>query len=104
MVRARKIHLLLIPVRMDDPLTISAEGETLIFNGEGVALEDIPAAIACSWIVGTPAPVPDGWVVEIILPHGADAPEETRFPASILISQDGPVNLPPFDPATEETI
>ena len=35
----------------------------------------------------------------LILPHGADAPLETRFPAALTLTGDGPVALPPYENA-----
>ena len=33
----------------------------------------------------------------ILLPHGANAPEETRHPAPLELTANGPVALPPYD-------
>ncbi len=40
--------------------------------------------------------------MEIILPHGPDAPEATRFPEPISVKGDGPVDLPPWGPVEPE--
>jgi hypothetical protein len=39
--------------------------------------------------------------VPLILPHGGDAPEATRFPAPI-DAGDGPVALPPYNAPEDE--
>ena len=33
----------------------------------------------------------------LILPHGADAPPETLFPAALTLTGDGPVVLPAYE-------
>jgi hypothetical protein len=37
----------------------------------------------------------------LVLPHGAEAPDETLFPAPIT-AQDGAVPLPPFEKETDD--
>ncbi|GAB1361990.1 hypothetical protein MASR1M32_12260 [Rhodobacter sp.] len=91
------IHLILIPVRMDDLLTLSAEGATLTCTGETVDLASYSPDLPCRWIVGQPELREDGWHVSVILPHGAEAPEETRFPAPITITSGGLLTLPPYE-------
>lgn len=93
------MKIILNPVRMDMPLTLARAGDVLTFNGQPV---DIAAGETCYWIVGQPVLGPEGWEVEIILPHAADAAEETRFPAPITLGGDGPVDLPPWGHAAEE--
>lgn len=93
------MKITLNPVRMDTPLHLSRKGDVLTFNGQAV---DLAAGETCDWIVGPSVLGPDGWEVEVILPHAADAPEETRFPAPITLAGDGPVDLPPFGGASQE--
>lgn len=89
------MKLILNPVRGDTPLQLTVKSNLLIFNGQPV---DLAAGETCDWIVRAEV---DGkeWVVEIILPHGPDAPETTRFPAPITVAGDGPVDLPPWGSA-----
>jgi hypothetical protein len=52
------------------------------------------------WITGDVSRVSGEICLSLLLPHGANAPEETRFPAAYsipLIIADGPVPLPPYD-------
>ena len=89
----------LSPMRRDDVLTVSVAGDVLVLNGEALDLGTYTADPEApqDWIVGQP--VQDGgvWYVTLILPHGADAPEATRFPEPITVTADGPVQLPPHD-------
>jgi len=97
------MKLTLSPRRSDLPLTLSCAGETLTFNGKTLDLSAIPEgatlpaeAVASDWIVG-PISRADGMLsLTIALPCGSNAPDETRFPQPITITQDGPVLLPPY--------
>jgi hypothetical protein len=94
----------LSPVRMGETLEASIAGDVLTLNE--VALDFLPlpagatlprAAIDNPWIAGDVTRAMDGTLtVPLILPHGANAPEETRFPAPITINS-GDVPLPPYD-------
>lgn len=46
--------------------------------------------------------VSNDYTVKLVLTHGANAPEETRFPADIVVETNGIVNLPAYN--EEETI
>lgn len=97
----------LSPVRMDEQLTARAIGDSIVLNG--VALDFSPlqegdtiplSAINNKWIAGDVARK-DGVIhASLLLPHGANAPHETRFPAAFyepMTVTDGPVPLPPYD-------
>lgn len=97
------MQIILNPVRLDQPLALIRKGDTLMFNGHAVDLASYdPEVTPCDWMVAPPVRTPQGWQVQIILPHGADAPHETRFPRPITVTGNGPVALPPYDaPAPE---
>ena len=104
------MNLTFSPVRMDTPLTASVEGDALTLNGTVLDFTPLPAgavlpraAIDSPWIAGDVTRDAAGVLtVPLILPHGANAPHETLFPAQIEAG-DGPVDLPPHDaPATED--
>jgi len=91
------MQITLSPVRLQTSLTLIRLGNTLVINGVPVDLATYDAAAApCPWVIGQPYQMPD-WRVTLVLPHGANAPEETRFPAPITVMTDGPVDLPPYD-------
>lgn len=93
----------LSPQRRDDRLHLEKHGATLLFNGEvfdpSTHDESLPHI---QWIVSRPEPIDDGWSVTIILPHGSPAPRATRFPRPIVVSTDGPVELPPYEGPDED--
>ena len=96
-------HVELSPQRRDDRLHLEKRGATLLFNGEVVdpsAYDD--SAPVSQWIVGRPEAVDGGWSVTIILPHGFPAPRASRFPVPIVVSADGPVQLPPYEGPDED--
>ena len=86
----------LSPMRRDDVLTVSVAGDVLVLNGEALDLSTYTADPEAphDWIVGQPVQDAGVWHVALILPHGANAPEETRFPQPITVTADGPVTLP----------
>ena len=92
----------LSPVRLDEPLDLSVTGDVLVLNGEVLDLSGIPEgatlpadAIASDWVVGDVTRESGDLCLTLRLPCGRDAPEETRFPQPITITEDGPVDLPP---------
>lgn len=101
--------LTLSPVRMDDTLTASVAGDVLTLNGEALDFAPLPSgatlpreAVDNPWIAGDVTRAMDGTLtVPLILPHGSNAPEATRFPAPI-DAGDGPVPLPPYNAEEDE--
>ncbi len=97
------------PVRMDSPLEAHVQGDVLILNGEAMDFGPLPAgatlpraAINSPWVAGDVTRDPEGLLtVPLILPHGADAPEETLFPEPVEVG-DGRVALPPFAKETDD--
>lgn len=101
----------LSPVRMDEQLTVSVHGETIKLNGTVLDFSPLQeggliplTAINNKWIAGDVARK-DGVIhIILLLPHGANAPYETRFPAAFtdpLDIHDGEVPLPPYDAESE---
>ena len=95
------IHL--SPVRAAAPITASVAGDVLTLDGEALDFgpmaegDRLPAeATGSPHIVGHVERTGGEIVVKLTLPHGADAPEATRFPEPIQAG-DGPVALPPYD-------
>lgn len=96
------MHITLSPVRSDTLLQLERHADTLVFNGDPLDLSPIPegatlpaCAIDCPWIAGD-VDRRDGVLhLTLVLPHGSDAPAETLFPHALILTEDGPVALPP---------
>jgi len=96
------------PVRMDETLTASVSGQVLTLNDGALDFSPLPAgatlprdAIDNPWIAGDVTRAPDGTLtVPLILPHGANAPDETRYPEPITINS-GSASLPPHSIAED---
>lgn len=97
------------PICSDDDLSLSVVGDVLTINGDDLDLSGIPAgatlprkAVASEWITGPIERDLAGRLhVQIMLPHGPDAPKSRRFPAPITVTADGPITLPPNSEASE---
>lgn len=95
----------LSPMRRDDRLEVSVSGDVFTINGAAFDFSALPEgaslprdAVACDWLAGDAERIGD---LSLILPHGANAPGETRFPVPVMAG-DGPVDLPPYEIETED--
>ena len=91
----------LSPQRREDILTISKTGDTLTINGVPYDFSQLPngatlprEAIGCEFIVSDVNRVNGEIELTILLPHGADASHEARFPEPINMTTNGQVVLP----------
>lgn len=98
------------PSRMEAPLTLEKQGDVLTINGEAFDFTPLPDghslprdAIACDWLASDVARVGGALQLTLVLPHGPQAPQETRFPAPMILTSDGPVDLPPFNTPDVQT-
>lgn len=94
------MHISFTPQRRDDTLTLERTApDRLRINGElfnfGPLQEgDVLPEVPCEWISG-PVERIDGEIhLTLILPHGANPPQEVAFPESITVTEDGPITLP----------
>ena len=92
------------PTRCDTALVATRQGDVLTLNGEAfdfTALSEgdvLPReAVTCDWLASEVTREGGALHLTLILPHGADAPEETRFPQPVTLTGDGPVPLPPYE-------
>lgn len=92
------------PVRMDEELQVSLAGEILYLNGEAFdfgPLEDgdtLPQqAISSKWVAGAVERVGGELRLTLVLPHGPNAPETTRYPQPLVASGEGLISLPVYD-------
>jgi len=98
------MQITLSPIRRDDRLTLHRAGDTLTFNGEEFDFAPIPEgatlprdAVECEWLASDITRSGGVLHLTLILPHGANAPEETRFPKALVLTTDGPVELPAYE-------
>lgn len=92
------------PARMDERLNLSRYGDIIIVNGAELDFRPLPEgavlpqeAISSEWFAGPVERINGMLHVVIKLPHGQNAPEDARFPASVFLDRDGPVSLPAYE-------
>lgn len=97
------MHITLTPQRRNQPLTLHRAADVLTLNGEvfdfGPLAEGaiLPrAALDSDWFAADIERKGGALHLALFLPHGAEAPEETLFPAPLTLDRDGPVDLPPY--------
>ncbi len=98
------MKIILSPTRSDEQLEASVSGDVLTLNGVEFDFSELglgesisSADLGTSWIVEDVVRELDGEVVVILrMPHGAEAPEITRFPDSVTVMS-GDVPLPPYE-------
>lgn len=91
----------LSPIRSDRTLEITKTGETLTINGVPYDFSQLPngatlprEAIGCEFIVSDVNRVNGEIELTILLPHGANASHEARFPEPINMTTNEQVVLP----------
>lgn len=90
------------PMRRDPGMALSCDGDRLTVNGETFDFSSLAEGATLSrdalepdWLASD-VRRRDGVVeLTVILPHGPTAPEETLFPAPVVV-ETGPVPLPPY--------
>jgi hypothetical protein len=100
------MNLSFSPVRMAETLQLNRKGDILEINGTLFDFSDLPEGgslspetLNCAWIASDVRRIAGSVQLQLILPHGANAPQETLFPAPITLEADGPVTLPLYDVA-----
>ena len=86
--------------------TASLAGTVLTVNGADYDLSELPdGAVAQHPELGKVTRAGDNYECTIKLGHGANAPEETRFPQPIVLNNhSGAVELPVYDIVKEEPL
>lgn len=97
------MRIYLSPVRMNETLSVERHGDQLLINGEACDLSPLPegatlpaSAIASKWFTGEVERIDGDLHLALILPWGPGAPESTRFPDALTVTEDGPVPLPAY--------
>ena len=103
------MKITLSPMRLNTLLNLERAGDVLILNGETVDFTDLPEgatlpreAVDCEWLVSDVERIDGALHLTLRLPHGPNAPHETRFPAPVIDPPDGPVALPIYDMPQED--
>ncbi len=104
----------LTPVNYHEPLIASISGEILTLNDVAIDLSQLrdgdvlPAqAIDSPWFYGDIQRVDGEIHLTLVLPHGANAPHETRFPAAYntpMTVMDGVISLPPYESSEDAQV
>ncbi len=97
------MKITLSPQNRQQELTAALAGDVLTLNGTEYDFSQLnggdvlPAdAIDSTWLQGDVTRVGGEIELTLLLPHGSNAPEETRFPAPIHQTTDGDIPLPPY--------
>ncbi|GHS80348.1 hypothetical protein PAGU2196_11820 [Pseudomonas sp. PAGU 2196] len=92
------------PSYRDYPLSLYRAGDVLYLNGEQFDFSNLPegatlppGAVNSEWFKGEVTRMNGELEFTLILPHGLNAPESTRFPQAITLFGDGTVQLPPYN-------
>lgn len=99
------LTLNLSPVRLDKATTAAVNGTVLIVNDTSYDLSELPdGATAQHPELGKVTRSGSNYECTITLAWGPNAPEETRFPEPILLTDhNGAIELPPYDIEKEVT-
>ena len=100
------------PVRMGEQLTASVvDADKIILNGEELDFtplfdgETIESSdVGNKWVSGTVSRIDGELHITLVVPHGPNAPYETRFPSTEYMTvESGAVDVPEYDaePAEE---
>jgi len=97
------------PSYREFPLDMNREGDVLMLNGEIFDFSPLmegatlPAgAISSDWFIKEVSRVEGELELTILLPHGPNAPESTRFATELVVTEDGTVDLPVYDEVVED--
>jgi hypothetical protein len=90
--------------REKELLTITKEGDVITINEEIFDFSQLPngatlprEAINSEWIISDVERIDGQLHFTLLVPHGYNAPEETRFPHPILNPPDGEIELPLYE-------
>jgi len=87
------------PIRSDvGQLTASLAGKVLTVDGIAYDLNLVPDGASVEHdVLKELTRTGDDFELTLTLPHGAKAPEETRFPQPVMVTVDGDIDVPIFD-------
>lgn len=104
------MQIILSPQRRDTRLNLARQGDILRVNGETFDFGPVregavlpAAAVQSDWFAGEITRQGGELILQIFLPHGPHAPQETLFPAPLSITGNGPIALPAYELPPEES-
>lgn len=96
------------PVRCNDQYEAFVSGDVLTINGKSLDFGPLPNGatlpkddVDCLWVVSDVERIDGEICLTLMLPHGVNAPPETRFPDMVTVTE-GDVDLPPYGVELEE--
>lgn len=98
------ITIKFLPVRSDAAQPqMSWFAPVITLDGQDYDLSELPdGATAQHPVLGSVSRNGDDYELTMTLPHGPNAPAQTRFPEPIVVTENGPIDLPPYDQPTQE--
>lgn len=98
------------PTRTNTQYELSVSGDVLTIDGETFDFGPLPdgatlpqSDVACPWLASDVERIDGEICLTLMLPHGANAPEETRFPETVIVTE-GAVVLPPYNVEPEPEV
>lgn len=95
------MHITLSPVRMDETIEVTRQGDALTINGETFDFAPLPEgatlpaeAIGSDHFIGPVQRVDGVLHLTLRLPHGANPSQAVAFPEPITVTAEGAVQLP----------
>ena len=98
------------PIEYGRPVTVVKSGDTLLIDGEQFDFSPLPdgatlpaEAIDSVHIVGPVSRIGGELHLTLRLPHGPNPSPAVAFPEPLIVTEDGPIELP-HDPEPEQEI
>lgn len=98
------MFITLSPIRAEGTLSLSRFADVLWIDGVAFDFSSLAEGevlsrdtIGCDRLLADVQRRDGRLHLTILFPHGANPPEEARFPAPIIVDADGPIPLPPAD-------
>ena len=95
------MHISFAPQRRDDALVVLMTDDVLTVNAEAFDFTSLPdgasipaGEVPCEFVVGPVERIHGVIHLTLILPHGSNPSHAVAFPQPLMITADGPINLP----------
>lgn len=95
------MQIIFSPSRREQQLQLEKEGDVITINGTAYDFSHVAEGEEhqvpdeeAPWFSGPVSRKEGMLIVRLVLPHGANAPQDTRFPQPLIQIEDGPVAVP----------